>query len=54
MFHALVEATATDAGFAQIKDVFAERLVLKDHCESFLLAETCAVSLGDSSPKASC
>lgn len=40
MFHALVEATAVPAGFAQIKDVFSEPLKLKDSCESFLLAET--------------
>lgn len=40
MFHALVEASAVEGGFAQIKDVFTEPLLLKDNCESFLLAET--------------
>lgn len=42
MFHALVDATIVEGGFAAVSDVTVAPPPLVDSCESFFYAETCA------------
>lgn len=40
MFHAFVETTAVESGFAAVAHVNKKPMVLRDSCESFVFAET--------------